>query len=77
MSDDIATCKKCKKPIKFVITKRNKRMPVEPNTIDYIIDKGGKTNILSISGEIIRGVICAPGEGTKGYIPHFSRCKAK
>lgn len=68
-------CRKCGKDIEFIKLKSGKWNPVNP----YLrsIKRGeGKETLITMDGEIIKGVFTSMDDGADGvgYISHFATC---
>jgi len=65
------TCRSCGKPIKWVVTQKNKRMPIDPQPVE-----GGNIELHN-QGEYLPPLAVyhslAPA-GVKLYVSHFATC---
>lgn len=71
---DSGLCKGCGKPIVWILTKRGKAMPCDPEKITFQPEKSGKETFITEDGSVVKGdrqVAAAE----QGYISHFATCK--
>jgi hypothetical protein len=68
----MATCKICGEPIKFILTRKGRRMPVDSESYAQHQLTAGVT-VVTDGGDVLRG-----GRGVyvaaTGYTPHWSTC---
>ena len=74
--NNFSQCSKCGARILWVRMKSGKKMPVNPNFVNFRRD-GGKDRIVLANGEVTSGtIITGPGEAQGlGYISHFATCE--
>ena len=71
--DSMKKCEYCKKPIIFIKTEKNEKMPVEPLLLNRKMT-GYETGV-TLDGKVVKG---PTKEVLKYYIPHWGNCpKAK
>ncbi len=74
----MSTCRACNAPIRWIVTKAGKKMPVNPNPV--FIQTGvpdPDTTIVTDQGQVLRGKQLSPettGPYVRGYITHFATC---
>lgn len=71
----ITKCRSCGANIIWIRTKAGKNMPVDAPILSYRKNPQGKENIVTQSGEVVRGDIVKTSEAEGvGYISHFATC---
>lgn len=68
---NVITCKNCGKPI-VLLNVKGKGMTCDLPAIRFTHKVNGKDKVVSVNGEILKGVISPEGEEL-GYTPH--KCK--
>lgn len=74
--NNFSQCSKRGARILWVRMKSGKKMPVNPNFVNFRRD-GGKDRIVLANGEVTSGtIITDPGEAQGfGYVSHFATCE--
>ena len=78
----IVKCKSCGAPIVWIETVNGKSMPCDAEAVEYQENRKGKSQIVTESGNVVRGDIVANAPDTllpkvvdgTGYISHFATC---
>lgn len=76
MQNNFSQCSKCGARILWVRMKSGKKMPVNPQFVNFVAD-GGKDRIVLANGEVTSGTITTdPGKASGfGYMSHFATCE--
>ncbi len=70
-----ATCRGCGAPVVWIRTSGGKSMPCDSSPICYKAVTGGKDKIVTIRGEVVRGIVVnGAGTANVGYRPHWVTC---
>ena len=75
--NNFSQCSKCGARILWVRMKSGKKMPVNPQFVNFVAD-GGKDRIVLTNGEVAVGTVQDYPEHATGfgYISHFATCEA-
>lgn len=71
---DSGICKGCGKPIVWILTKRGKAMPCDPERIGFSPEKSGKETFITEDGQVVKGDR-QDTAAIQGYISHFATCR--
>lgn len=77
-NNEFGTCQSCGNRVLWIKMKSQKRMPVNPELINYKQVQGGKERIVTPGGVVVSGVKVSADEADGyGYISHFATCYRK
>ena len=73
---DTGVCRWCGYRVLWVRMKSGKMMPVNPEFVNYKVDRSGKEKIVTPHGDVIAGNKCDSRDADGyGYISHFATCQ--
>lgn len=67
-------CKGCGADIVWVMTKKLKCMPCDPEEYSFVPDKGGRHTFVTADGSVVKGEPSEAGM-LRGYVSHFATCE--
>lgn len=74
-------CRRCAETIHFIRTRKGKKMPCNTQKLRIAVglnQKGPWTSVVTLDGDVVRGVRLADGETSgedvEGYEPHWATC---
>jgi hypothetical protein len=68
----MSTCRGCGEPIEFIVTRKGRRMPVDPE-LDTMALIPGRV-VITPEGDVLRGSEATTRMMVQGYVSHFATC---
>jgi hypothetical protein len=65
-------CRKCAKPIIFVMSRKQRAIPCDPDLVTHALKPG--VVVVTPDGQVLRGTEESKETSVQGYISHFSSC---
>ena len=65
-------CRKCAKPIIFVMSRKQRAIPCDPDLATHVLTPG--VVVVTPDGQVLRGTEESKETSVQGYTSHFATC---